>query len=503
VSLSSDVVTSPTLLSDDMSRERYTPMRLHGIHNSFLRCSHFRRGCLLYSSFFVEPFNVNDDDDDEEEEGDYDDDDDEEEEEEADPYAEKAQSEFVGSTSDLAPVGVSSLDWGSALSSLRTRIDDVESGASSNPSNALFRIMTRETPNEAIGNFVNSADPQVVAAMSGAVGSLLGGLSNPVMGVETIIKASGEKLANLCFQLQMTGYMFRNAEYVLALKDLMNIRGKATVEEYREAFNRLDTDGSGYIETDEISDLLKDVYDDEAPSFEVQTFLKFFDSNDDGRISWDEFERGLGAMNADTAASAVASAMGGKPMADDDDDELDDDDEYDDIDISAGSGRTSVSGKIKVELESGKIIEVEAEDYINDLKEEARALKEALARESGESLSSEGPPGGLGGIVASGNNKPSASDEVGGVAGYIASLQGDVKALTEGISPEVVDAMKQLVDFVLDSGGQTKSGRQSLDKDKEMSLTGSALQQLALWQLVLGYRLREAEATGEYRRLLE
>jgi hypothetical protein len=37
----------------------------------------------------------------------------------------------------------------------------------------------------------------------------------------------------------------------------------------------------------------------------------------------------------------------------------------------------------------------------------------------------------------------------------------------------------------------------------EMELPGSALQQLALWQLVLGYRLREAEAKGEYVRLLD
>jgi len=29
------------------------------------------------------------------------------------------------------------------------------------------------------------------------------------------------------------------------------------------------------------------------------------------------------------------------------------------------------------------------------------------------------------------------------------------------------------------------------------------LQQLALWQLVLGYKLREAEAKGDYLKLLE
>jgi hypothetical protein len=36
----------------------------------------------------------------------------------------------------------------------------------------------------------------------------------------------------------------------------------------------------------------------------------------------------------------------------------------------------------------------------------------------------------------------------------------------------------------------------------EMEIPGSALQQLALWQLVLGYRLREEEARGDYVKLL-
>lgn len=124
--------------------------------------------------------------------------DDDEEEEVPDPYAERASSEFTETRG-------SRLDWGGALGKLRERVNDVESGASQSPSTALFRIMTSQTPNQAIGDFVNTANPQVVAAMSSAVNSLLGGLSNPAMGVETVVKASGEKIGSLCFQLQMTG----------------------------------------------------------------------------------------------------------------------------------------------------------------------------------------------------------------------------------------------------------------------------------------------------------
>ena len=63
--------------------------------------------------------------------------------------------------------------------------------------------------------------------------------------------------------------------------------------------------------------------------------------------------------------------------------------------------------------------------------------------------------------------------------------------------------MKMLIDFVLEGGPEGGGNKKAMDKKKEMELPGSALQQLALWQLVIGYRLRETEATGEWRKMLE
>jgi hypothetical protein len=132
-----------------------------------------------------------------------------------DPYIEAASSEFNNngrnlSASDSTDLVYSndistSLDWGGALGKLRQRFDDIEQGKSGNPSQALFRLMSAQSPNQAIGSFINSASPQVVQAMSGAVSSLLGGLSSPTSGIETIVKATGSKIGTLCFQLQMTG----------------------------------------------------------------------------------------------------------------------------------------------------------------------------------------------------------------------------------------------------------------------------------------------------------
>ncbi|KAL7470167.1 hypothetical protein ACHAXS_010423 [Conticribra weissflogii] len=460
-------------------------------------------------------------------EADDENDDDDDEDDDDDPYAKTAPVEFSEDAegdyiySDeldasqpqqqpQQPPGISALarqsrqlnatplDWGSALTTLRSRVSDIESGKSNSPSNALFRTVSRERPNEAIGRFVREANPEVVAAMTGAVSSLLGGLSNPSMGVEMIVQASGEKLGNLCFQLMMTGYMFRNAEYVLALKSLMNIKGEgATLEEYRAAFNKLDKDGSGYLEVEEVEALLADVYDGKPPAFEVKTFLEFFDSNNDGRISWDEFEKGFGMV------AQAAKARAGRPKERKSGLYLPGTGGVDDDDVS-GLAEPTISGTVKVELEDGKVIEVDAQDYVNDLKEQALELKRELAKEKGLDPREMGIQDGANGAASSILNQaaPTAPNGTGGIASYIASLQGDVQSLTQGISPDVVESMKMLIDFVLDGPGSGPESRMK-DKQKQMELPGSALQQLALWQLVIGYRLRETEATGEWRKMLE
>jgi hypothetical protein len=434
-------------------------------------------------------------------EPDDDDNGDEEEEDEendgiVDPYLEVASSEFEEPSKEDssalrfqgADIGRSNLDWGGEYGKLAERIEDVETGMSKNPSKALFRIMTSETPNQAIANFLKTANPQVVGAMSGAVASLLGGLSRPSNGIETIVKTTGDKIGNLCFQLQMTGYMFRNAEYVLALKDLMQLTGGATIEDYKEAFDRLDQDKSGYIDTQEIEALLADVYGDDVPGFEIDSFMRFFDANQDGRISWEEFERGLGNISQQEAANSVSKGASFLlPRSDDYDD--DDHDALPEI-------KATVSGKIEIELDNGQVIEVEASEYIESLKKEAEVLKEALRREMAPTQQQQ-----PGMIPMGGGNSASPNQMGDGIANYISSRKGDLQTLTDSVQPEIMETMKLLVDFVLQGGVGRKN---QVPRDKmEMELPGSALQQLALWQLVLGYKLREAEATGDYLKLLE
>lgn len=60
---------------------------------------------------------------------------------------------------------------------------------------------------------------QVQEAVRTTVLGLLGSL--PRHAFETTAIATGDALANLMFQLQMTGYMFKNAEYRLSLQSSM------------------------------------------------------------------------------------------------------------------------------------------------------------------------------------------------------------------------------------------------------------------------------------------
>jgi len=291
----------------------------------------------------------------------------------------------------------------------------------------------------------------------------------------------------------------------------MNIQGSATMDDYKRAFDKLDNDNSGYIESKEIEALLKDVYnEDELPAFEVETFLQFFDSNRDGRISWEEFEKGLGVVADKTVAKkkndnwkALSASATSEEMGVDDDENDWDEDEEDDDDEDVVLAEPTVSGMIQIEMKNGKVIEVEAKEYMKELKKEAAALKAALSREQGFDQEQEQQQPLQTQSTGIDPSPPSMGDAR-GIAAYISSLDGDIQSLTKGISQEVVEAMQMLVEFVLD-GGPAGQGKKKVPNQKqlEMEIPGSALQQLALWQLVLGYKLRENEATGEYRKMLE
>ncbi len=60
-------------------------------------------------------------------------------------------------------------------------------------------------------------------------------------------------------------------------------------EEFKEAFIKVDKDGSGFITPDEVEELLFETYGFPPLDEEVTLFMKEFDLNQDGKVSWDEF----------------------------------------------------------------------------------------------------------------------------------------------------------------------------------------------------------------------
>ena len=71
-----------------------------------------------------------------------------------------------------------------------------------------------------------------------------------------------------------------------------------TDEEFQAAFRKVDKDNSGYITSNEVEQLLFETYGYPPLEEEVKMFMDDFDTNHDGRVSYDEFTKGLHRMRA-------------------------------------------------------------------------------------------------------------------------------------------------------------------------------------------------------------
>ena len=60
-------------------------------------------------------------------------------------------------------------------------------------------------------------------------------------------------------------------------------------EEFESTFKRMDKNGNGTIDASEVEDLLHDTYGFPPLEDEVTMFIKQFDLNNDGKITWEEF----------------------------------------------------------------------------------------------------------------------------------------------------------------------------------------------------------------------
>jgi Ca2+-binding EF-hand superfamily protein len=67
-------------------------------------------------------------------------------------------------------------------------------------------------------------------------------------------------------------------------------------EEFKASFKRVDKDQSGYITADEVENFLFETYGFPPLEDEVSMFMQEFDTNQDGKVSWNEFSAALGRI---------------------------------------------------------------------------------------------------------------------------------------------------------------------------------------------------------------
>lgn len=81
--------------------------------------------------------------------------------------------------------------------------------------NRYYQLVSGLTPNDMLQKFSQSAPRNVQEAVKSTIVSILGSLPNYALDAALI--TTNSKLANLMFQMQITGYMFKNAEYRMSL----------------------------------------------------------------------------------------------------------------------------------------------------------------------------------------------------------------------------------------------------------------------------------------------
>lgn len=92
--------------------------------------------------------------------------------------------------------------------------------------NRFYQAIKAISTPELVSEFAKTAPKDVQIAVKATVGQLLGNLPSEVMQSE--VQTSGKNLGSLLFSMQMTGYMFRNAEYRRSLS--VSLEGKASLE---------------------------------------------------------------------------------------------------------------------------------------------------------------------------------------------------------------------------------------------------------------------------------
>lgn len=266
--------------------------------------------------------------------------------------------------------------------------------------NPYMKVVSNLSPSDLISKFTSTAHPRVQDAVRSTILGLIGSLPKIAFGTTTI--TTGERLASLMYQLQMTGYMFKNAEYRLSLSQSLDMTN-GTSEHLLAG-----TEGMKGEEDDPVQGKVK------------------------GKIKI----------------------------------------HYDTTSPENGNGKENLS-KGALTSSAPLEIEVDAAAYMSEFQSEVNKLREELK------------------VKEQANEDAIRKD----LLLYIRTLpKQQLTLLTNIISEDVLVAMKGLVNVVIAGIGEGQIGPETVTEQ-----SGEAMAQLCMWQLVVGYNMRELEVREEMK----
>jgi len=108
--------------------------------------------------------------------------------------------------------GDSEVDW------------DKEAAALAKPANTFYKAIKAIPVQDLVSEFADSAPPDVQQAVRFTIAKLLGNMPSEVAAITRV--TSDRNIVSLMFSMQMTGYMFRNAEYRRSLSESLSADGE-------------------------------------------------------------------------------------------------------------------------------------------------------------------------------------------------------------------------------------------------------------------------------------
>ena len=363
-----------------------------------------------------------------------------------DENGDSSSSKDFGSMISGNPPDIQLQQTGGGSGSQKQQNNNNSASSLSSPSrpNPYLPLITRLTPSDLISRFTSTAPPRVQDAVRTTILGLVGGLASH-MKFDTRAIATGERLANLMFQLQMTGYMFKNAEYRLGLSQSL---------------------AAGAADSGGVSSRTMQLGGDVGKGGDDAAMVR------EGRLMDGKIKVRYGGV----------SGSG---------------DEEESNNNGINDNSSSITAATSSTKKGGLEVEVDAKAYMSELRRDVKRLRDELelsqqARE--EELQKD-------------------------LLAYIRTLpKGELQHLTGTMSTEVLDAMKGLVTAVLSGIGEEADEKEGDDVDNNdhnegndvggdkiirpdtvTEQSGEALAQLCMWQLVVGYNLRELEVREGFR----